>query len=124
VVVRSRNDDLSLRPGMTGYVAVNVAEVRGVLRLPNAALRYEPEPGSAALAASSGARSAVSRAGGHSNQRTLWRLRPDGQAEAVHVTLGVADARHTQLVAGALKNGDALVIGERLPGGFAGPRLF
>jgi HlyD family secretion protein len=126
VVVRSRNDDLSLRPGMTGYVAVGVAEARGVLRLPNSALRYEPAsvagPGSGTVLP--GTATARSGSEGPSNQRVLWRLQPGRAAEAVRVTLGIADARHTQLLAGDLKEGDQLVIGEPANAGFTGPRLF
>jgi len=120
VVVRSRNDDLSLRPGMTAYVAVKVAEARGVLRLPNAALRYEPSTGTAGGAAAR----AAAPVDAQRNLRVLWRTSSGGPAEPVQVTVGLSDARHTELRAGDLKEGDALVIGEPAQGGFAGPRLF
>ncbi len=114
VVVRSRNDDLILRPGMTAYVAVAVSEVLQAVRVPNAALRYEP-----AAATPGGQTAAPSSA-----RRTVWRLGADGRAQAVEVHLGIADSRHTQLVSGALQVGDALIVGEPAQGGFAGPRIF
>src|SRR6185369_2329630 len=43
-VVDVENPDMKLRPGMTATVTVKTREVKGVLRLPNAALRYKPAP--------------------------------------------------------------------------------
>jgi HlyD family secretion protein len=43
-VVDVENPDMKLRPGMTATVTVKTREVKGVLRLPNAALRYKPTP--------------------------------------------------------------------------------
>jgi len=43
-VVDVDNPDLKLRPGMTATVPVRTAEVKGTMRLPNAALRFKPSP--------------------------------------------------------------------------------
>jgi HlyD family secretion protein len=43
-VVDVENPEMKLRPGMTATVTVKTREVKGVLRLPNAALRYRPTP--------------------------------------------------------------------------------
>ncbi len=43
-VVDVENPEMKLRPGMTATVTVKTHEVKGVLRLPNAALRYKPMP--------------------------------------------------------------------------------
>ena len=43
VIVEVPNEDLLLRPTMTANVIVDVATVRNVLRVPNAALRFRPE---------------------------------------------------------------------------------
>ena len=43
VIVEVDNPDLSLRPTMTANVSIEVARVRNVLRIPNAALRWKPE---------------------------------------------------------------------------------
>jgi HlyD family secretion protein len=119
-IVRTRNDDLALRPGMTGYVAVAVAERIGVLRIPNAALRYEP----AAAGAGAGASAAAPSTTAPANRKTVWRLTPAGSTEAVTVLLGVADGRFTEVTSGLLKEGDALVIGERGAGDSFGPKIF
>jgi HlyD family secretion protein len=111
VIVRTRNDDLSLRPGMTGYVSVAVAEREQALRVPNAALRYEPK-------------GAANTTGATRAERTVWRLGADGTVQPVAVTLGVADNRHTEVTSGGLKEGDALVIGERGTAASFGPKFF
>jgi HlyD family secretion protein len=46
-VVEVNNTDLKLRPGMTANASIVIAEKRGVLRLPNAALRFRPPEGAA-----------------------------------------------------------------------------
>jgi HlyD family secretion protein len=43
-VVDVENPEMKLRPGMTATVTVKTREVKGVLRVPNAALRYKPAP--------------------------------------------------------------------------------
>src|SRR4029077_1715554 len=43
VIVEVTNTDLALKPTMTANVTVDVATVRDVLRVPNAALRWKPE---------------------------------------------------------------------------------
>jgi HlyD family secretion protein len=53
VIVEVSNPDLLLRPTMTANVTVDVATVRDVLRVPNAALRWKPEGGAAGTAVSS-----------------------------------------------------------------------
>jgi HlyD family secretion protein len=113
VIVRTRNDDLSLRPGMTGYVSVVVGERTGIVRIPNAALRYEP----------ASAAKTVDRAK-QANQRTVWRLNAQGQPEAVDIVLGLSDSRNTELLSGSIRESDPLIIGEKITGGFSGPKLF
>jgi len=44
------NQDLSLRPGMTATADIRVAESKGVLLVPNAALRFNPEAASTSAA--------------------------------------------------------------------------
>jgi HlyD family secretion protein len=53
VVVQVDNADQSLLPGMTASAEIVVSSRDGVLRVPNAALRYNP-PGAAAAAAAGG----------------------------------------------------------------------
>ena len=43
-VIEVGNPDEKLRPGMTATVTIKTREVKGILRIPNAALRYKPSP--------------------------------------------------------------------------------
>ncbi len=55
VIVEVSNPDLMLRPTMTANVTIDVAVVRDVLRVPNAALRWKPEGGAAGTSVAAGA---------------------------------------------------------------------
>ncbi|WP_374659322.1 efflux RND transporter periplasmic adaptor subunit [Inhella sp.] len=114
-VIAARNDELLLRPGMTAYVAVTVGERQEVTRIPNAALRYAP-----AAAASA----PVARTDRAANQRTVWRWDGVTEPQPIEVTLGLSDGRWTELMAGALKPGDRLVVGERKASVSFGPKIF
>jgi HlyD family secretion protein len=43
-VIEVDNPDVKLRPGMTATVTIRSAEAKGVMRIPNATLRYKPTP--------------------------------------------------------------------------------
>lgn len=55
VVVQVQNADLSLLPGMTASAEIVVSRRDGVLRVPNAALRYSPQDGEGAATPAAGA---------------------------------------------------------------------
>jgi HlyD family secretion protein len=118
-VIAARNDDLTLRPGMTAYVTVTVGQREDVARIPNAALRYAPAASSAAAASAP-----VARTDAAPNRRTVWRWNGSGALQAVEVTLGLADGRWTEIAAGELQPGDRLVIGERKAQASFGPKIF
>jgi HlyD family secretion protein len=50
-IVEVNNADLKLRPGMTANASIIIAERKGVLRIPNSALRFRPPPGAVVLGA-------------------------------------------------------------------------
>jgi HlyD family secretion protein len=118
------NRDLSLRPGMTATATITATERRGVLLVPNAALRFTPAAaGSGAAGASGGSgglvsrmmprmpRSGAQRKAGTTtaNVRQIWVLR-EGAPVEVPVTPGVSDGRRTEVDSPELKEGDAVVI--------------
>lgn len=122
-VLQAANEDLSLRPGMTGSARITTLERGEALRVPNAALRWAP-PASADAAASGGrgvtglliprppsgrvgktVRTVVSRG----SEQTVWVL-DGGTPRAVRVTVDASDGRHTEVTAGALKSGDAVIV--------------
>lgn len=107
-VIGVPNNDLALLPGMTASTRIIVAERKGVLRVPNQALRYVPGglPGVVPVPTSANQQSQP-REAAH-----LWVLR-DGKPQQIDVTLGLDDDNFTEIVAGDLKSGDAVIIGEQ-----------
>ena len=98
VVVGVDNPALALKPGMTATVAIVVAERRDVLRVPDQALRYAP----------AGAPEAVAGDG----QGRVWVLR-DGAPQALALRTGLDDDSYTEVVGGALRAGDRVIVGEQ-----------
>jgi HlyD family secretion protein len=78
-VIEVENNDLKLRPGMTANATINYDRREGVLRVPNAALRFRPPPAlaSALPSASAAAPSLSPEAGGGASTAA-----PDGSAGA------------------------------------------
>jgi HlyD family secretion protein len=128
VIIAVANPDLKLRPSMTADVTMQVATVRGVLRVPNAALRFRPpveegqegqgqagRTGGTAGSGSSRAGGAGSgsaggtggRAGGRSGRQsaqTVYVLAKsaDGkksELRQVRIKTGITDGRYTQVAA-------------------------
>ena len=70
VIVEVNNEDLLLKPTMTANVTIDVNSARGVLRVPNAALRFRPElkesekPPAAGAGAGAGGASGSDRSAG------------------------------------------------------------
>jgi HlyD family secretion protein len=116
------NSDLLLRPGMTATVEIVVGKYTDALLVPNAALRFEPpvtvatpQQGGSLLSRlfprpSRGQRSAGRQSGDErlSGQR-VWVLREQTPVP-VPVKVGATDGRMTQVLAGDLQPGTALVV--------------
>jgi HlyD family secretion protein len=115
VVIRFQNESLSLRPGMTGYVNVRVANRDAVSRLPNTALRFVP---------ASDVLSGQAAPKPNATQRVVWRAGVDGRLMPIVVDIGLADNQFTELVGDTLKVGDEIVIGERVQARSVGPKIF
>lgn len=98
-IIRVKNPELKLRPGMTANVTIRVAHKENVLKLPNAALRYRPER-------ESGRPAPVKTERGKPAE--VWVLR-EGKEVAVPVTLGLSDGSFTEVLSGDLKPGEAVI---------------
>lgn len=119
-ILHVTNDDLSLRPGMTATAEIITNERKGVLLIPNAALRFTPDTtaGKAAEA------SFVSRlmpkppATGGRKPRTpgkngipkVWVTGADGKPVAVEVKTGATNGQLTEITGGELKEGMAVIV--------------
>lgn len=124
VVVAVDNPEQILMPGMTAYVNIIVATRNGVLLVPNAALRFRPTE---TLPRQERAATDAPRGKGESPSGTVYVLE-NGQAKPVRITVGITDSRYTEVIAGALKEGDAVIVEDRQPPAKApsapGMRLF
>jgi HlyD family secretion protein len=114
-VIDVDNRDLKLKPGMTANVTVTHADRAGVLKVPNAALRFRP---TGELAARRPAPAGLPLP----DARTVWVLR-QGSPQPVGIRVGVTDGVTTELVSGDVRDGDALVT-EMTSNGKGGPGSF
>jgi HlyD family secretion protein len=120
-VLRVDNSDLALRPGMTATAEIEVQTVEDSILVPNAALRFEPPVSSdRSSQRSGGLLSAIlpRRPGGAPKSRSkakadgmqkVWTLK-DGQPVALSVQTGVTDGLKTEVKAGDVEPGLALLV--------------
>ena len=127
-VLKVNNADLSLRPGMTATADITVKELKNVVLIPNAALRFTPPDAKSSSGFSftslfrrgppggrggsgSPAPSASTRGGkgAAANTRTLWILR-DGAPQAVTVTTGASSGAKTRVEGPELVEGAAVIV--------------
>jgi HlyD family secretion protein len=95
VMVRVDNPDLKLKPGMTANVSIVISGKEGVLKIPNAALRFKPDE--------KGIRSQAAKGPG------VWILEKK-QPKRIAVKTGISDGSFTELVAGEPKEGQEVIV--------------
>ncbi len=106
VVINVENPEQILLPGMTAYVSIAVAESKAVLLIPNAALRFKPAN---FVDTKPKEKAGAGKREGYSGKVFVIRGK---QLVPVSVQLGITDNRNTEVVAGEIKAGDQIVIGE------------
>jgi HlyD family secretion protein len=109
VVLSTQNPDLALLPGMTALVQVVVDEASDVLKMPNAALRFQPVDGATVKTAAAG-EAQVPTAGA-----VVWLLGDDGDPDPVRVALGRSNESATEIIDGPLRAGQQVIIGTAAP---------
>jgi HlyD family secretion protein len=140
-VIDVENAELKLKPGMTATVNIVSERRDGVLRVPNAALRFRPD----ALAARPAGAGGASRAGGAAGSSGSMaagaaggpsaRERPDRDPalrsvyvlvdkESVRreVKVGLSDGGFTEVTGGELREGDLVITGIEGQSGGSGGR--
>ncbi|MDZ7583847.1 MAG: efflux RND transporter periplasmic adaptor subunit [Thiobacillus sp.] len=109
------NDDLSLRPGMTGTAEITTLTRENALLVPNAALRFTPATSDEAGKKSGGSvlgalmprpprQAKKIQETARSGTQRVWVLR-DGQPVAIEVRAGATNGRVTEIMGGELKAG-------------------
>jgi HlyD family secretion protein len=116
VVVAVENPEEILRPGMTAYVNVIVAQRKSDLLVPNAALRFRPETAPEAAAP----RRRPQEERGDGTRATVYVL-SDSRLSPKPVRTGISDGRYTEVVSGDVKDGVQVVVGAALSAGTEGP---
>jgi HlyD family secretion protein len=135
VIIEVANPEERLRPKMTANVTIDVATVRDVLRVANAALRFKPSTDEGGAAGSQPAGGDASRRMAQSGQtggpagaasqmprggrrggagakmQAVYVLGADKKLKRVEIRTGISDGRYTQVVSGELKAGDPVVAG-------------
>lgn len=134
VVVSAANPDLLLLPGMTANVRIITAHKDNALKVPNAALRFNPPANSAKkdMSAVSPAPTFPKRGKDRSDGSRLWVLDKDGKPSAIMVRLGLTDGSMTEIIVddGQIKAGSEVIVGmQSIAGkkpatGAPGPRMF
>lgn len=123
------NSDLSLRPGMTATAHIVTTEVSDALLAPNLALRFTPLlPAGPEAERESDGRSLISKLMPGPPRAPRWRKQAaeagrdvagsmvwvleGGRPLAREVVTGPSDGVRTQIVSGALREGDLVLIGQ------------
>ncbi len=102
-VISVTNSDLKLFPGMTANVKILVSQRPHVLKVPNAALRYQP-----AEAAADGAGVSARRRG--SAEKAVWTIDANETPHRVAIGTGESDGTFTEVTSGALKETDRVIV--------------
>jgi len=116
-VLLVKNPDLKLRPGMTATADIKVAEHKGVLLVPNAALRFKPPEkiekkdggllGMLLPRSQERPKPQVGNGNGRSRAR-VWIAGPEGP-RALPVRTVLTDGRNTEIESKGLKPGDEII---------------
>lgn len=123
------NDDRSLRPGMTATADIDVGGKKGVLVVPNAALRFDPDrpspegPGGQNRTLVQSLTPGGGRGRRFGSQSTDFMnqekenprvfILKDGKPEEIKVKLGLTDGRHTEVISNDLTEGMLIITSAR-----------
>lgn len=129
VVVETPNESMKLLPGMTANLSFQIEKKSGVVKIPNAALRFYPErlqvhPDDRKILdgvaeersedniATNQSASETFDANQKRSERYVWYQ--DGDfLRAIKLRIGISDSRYTELLDTSLTEGKELVIGEK-----------
>jgi HlyD family secretion protein len=95
VVIQVSNPELKLKPGMTANVSIIISTKKGVLKIPNAALRFKPSEKSLTMSDKKGP--------------GVWVSGQD-KPTRIPITLGISDGNYTELVSGEVREGQELIV--------------
>ncbi|MDP2341912.1 MAG: efflux RND transporter periplasmic adaptor subunit [Deltaproteobacteria bacterium] len=112
-VIDVKNADRKLRPGMTATVTLTTSSKTGVLRVPNAALRYVGGGGGGrARPAGDDAGAAAAPRAARGKRVFVPPLEPGGAPRAVAVVVGISDGAFTEISGEEIKEGLTVIVDE------------
>ena len=112
-VIEVQNPEEKLRPGMTATVTIKSREVKGALRIPNAALRYKPTPPKGPDGKPVLGPPEASLPKGQGRVYLLTSDKPgDEKDEQKIVPIGITDGVFTELLPGPVAAGAKIVTDE------------
>lgn len=128
VIVSAANPDLILLPGMTANVKIATAQKDGVLKVPNAALRFRPESDKEPAKVSPGGTPPEPRGKRGKPRSQVWVLDDAGKPKAIEVQAGITDGTATEVSGEGITEGMEVIVGATAPAArpstTGGPRPF
>lgn len=120
-VIEVANPDLSLRPGMTATVSIITNEKKNALRVETIALRFKADPDDEDMSQLTKGERATSNNEERPQgvQQRLWILNSAGEIKSTLIETGISDGKYTEVTAGALEEGERVIVGYASPGGKA-----
>jgi HlyD family secretion protein len=114
VVILVDNKDLKLKPGMTANVSVMIDHRDGVLKIPNAALRFRPdtvkkESGKGGPPQKSSGQ-VKSPEGDQGRPGKVWILSPEGKPTPLSIVLGITDGTSSEVRGPNLREGTEVIV--------------
>ncbi len=112
-VVEVDNPDLTLRPGMTAAVSIIADEKKNALRAANIALRFKADPADKDLLVHENNKDEESTGNEHpgSVRHKLWVIDAQEKVKRVPIEVGISDGRVTEIVGGAVGEGERIIVG-------------
>jgi HlyD family secretion protein len=113
VVVHADNPEEKLFPGMTANLTFEVARRINVLKIPNSALRFTPDP-SLVEPAKTDPQSELehkSKRSGPGRPNQVWVKTETGLLRAINIKTGITDGSFTEVVKGSISEGQEIVTG-------------
>jgi HlyD family secretion protein len=95
VIVKVDNPELKLKPGMTANVSIIIDDKKGILRIPNAALRVKIQDKEITATTPKGT--------------GVWILE-DKKPTRVPLTIGISDNRFTEILSGNISESSRLIV--------------
>lgn len=114
VIITTDNPDGKLLPYLTANVQFEVAHRKKVLLVPNAALRWKPQPSQIDPTLQLSERSF--RTGGSQDEGVVWVEAGGGFVRPVSVWVGMTDGVKTEIRGPSVREGMLVVVGEEIAG--------